>query len=157
MQGTSRVGIGLASFWLSTVVANAVLTIDVGAVQLQPDMANQSLDFFIQNNSSSPVGSIFGLNFRAQVDGGAAGPKIMPDPTGIQLYAGTSLFDSFTANQVDQGSDSWTVFYGIDTGGNGVSVPASSSTLLARITFDTTGLHPGDGPWTLSFDGIAIG
>ncbi len=118
----------------------------VTGITLQPSQSGQVVDISIRNDST-PLANIYGLNFMAQVGDGASGPKI----TDVKLNYGDSIFKSFIS--IDQGSSSWQVFYGISVYPSPtVSIP-SGSTLLARLTFDTTGLS-GSGPWPIVFNNI---
>jgi hypothetical protein len=121
-----------------------LLYLDMGAVELQPNQGGQVHDFYIQNLDSTPLGNIQGLNFYMQVGDGSSGPRV----ESLSLYDGNSIFSSFSENQANQGSTYWKIFYGIDS--TSLTLPALSSTLLARVTFDTTGIGSGSGPWTIS-------
>ena len=74
--------------------------------------------------------------------------------TSVSLFAGNSIFADFSANQVNQGSSPRLAFFGIDTGGPPVSLAPSSTTLLGRFTFDTSGLNLNEGPWNLSLSNV---
>jgi hypothetical protein len=145
--------ISIAFSFLTPIIVSGQIVIDVGNNSLQPNQIGQTVDLFVQNTSGTPTGNIFGLNFAMQIGDGTSGPKV----TGVSLFAGNSIFASFSSNQQDQGSTFWKVFYGIDDGGSAVSLPASSTTLLARLTIDTTGLTQADGPWPLSLKNISPG
>jgi len=123
-----------------------MLVLDWGSSALQPNQSGQVRDFMIQNIGGALVENIFGLNFAMQVGDGTSGPRV----DSVNLYAGDSIFASYQVNQVNQGSSPWILFFGIDSGGVPVSMAGTSSTLLARVTFDTTGLSSGSGPWTVS-------
>jgi hypothetical protein len=140
-------------FAMSVTLALAQLTghaqfliLDLGNIVLQPEQGNQQVDLIIQNTDSNPLDNIFGLNFALQIADGASGPQV----NGVSLYFGNSIFSSYSANQIDQGSTTRSVFYGIDAGGTPVSLPAQSSTLLARLTFDTTGVSGPSGPYAIA-------
>jgi hypothetical protein len=153
MKTISLTLISIAFSSLTPIIVSGQTIIDVGNISLQPNQSGQTVDLSIQNTSASPTGNIFGLNFAMQIGNGTSGPQV----TGVSLFAGNSIFASFSANQQNQGSDSWRVFYGIDSGGPALALPASSTTLLARLTIDTTGLTQSDGPWTLSLKNISPG
>jgi hypothetical protein len=117
---------------------------------LQPNQPGQVVDYYIGNDSPSPVANIVGLNFVLQVGDGSSGPQI----TDVKLYADNSIFAPYFANSQNQGSLPRKAFWGIDTGLTTVVVPASglASTLFAQVTFDTTSLGPGSGTWALNFN-----
>jgi hypothetical protein len=120
-----------------------MLILDLGNVQLLPNESGQAHDFFVQN-IGDPV-SVDGLQFVLRVGDGTSGPKIQD----VSLFAGNSVFSAAAANQERlAGSDFWTVAYSIDSAA--VTIPASSQTLMARVTFDTSGIGVGSGPWVLS-------
>jgi hypothetical protein len=118
----------------------------LGALTLAPEQEGQTVDLVVRNSGADPVNGLFGLNFALQVGDGTAGPKI----TSVNLAVPGSIFAGYAVNQVDQGSNPWIAFYGIDTAGRAASLPPTSSTVLARVTFDTRGLGPAVGLWSLS-------
>jgi hypothetical protein len=141
----------LISLLISAVPTQAALVINPGPINLQPNQGGQVIDVTIQNTDLvNPVNSLLGLNFAAQVGDGLAGPAI----TDVKLYAGNSVFSAYADSQKDQGSTSWLKFFGIDDGGAAVSIPANSTTVFAQLTFDTTGIGAGQGPWTLTFNNV---
>ena len=127
------------------------IQVNVGNVPLQPNQSGQIVDFSVENTSPTALGSVFGLNFLMQVGDGTAGPVIQE----VSLFSGDSIFATFSGNQSVAGG-SWAISAGIDTGSGStvISLPGSSSTLLARVKFDTTGLGLGSGPWTLNFNNV---
>ena len=71
-----------------------------------------------------------------QIGDGSAGPKIQS----VSLSAGNSIFSGNVASESDLGGTSWTVYYALEAN-IPVSLAASSpATLMAQVTFDTTGI-----------------
>jgi hypothetical protein len=140
----------LATFTLLQLPAlGQMLQVDLGNISLQPNQSGQVRDLIIENTGPAAVENIFGLNFALQIGDGASGPQV----DSISLSAGNSIFSSYAANQVDQGSNRRILFFGIDSGDATLTLPGSSSTLIARLTLDTTGLDAASGPWTISASG----
>jgi hypothetical protein len=122
----------------------------VTEITLQPSQSGQVVDISIRNDSASAVANVLGLNFGAQVGGGTSGPKI----TNVKLDATGSIFAAYGQNFQYVFDNSWRVFYNIDTGGGSVAIP-TGTTLLAQLTFDTTGLSS-SGPWPLVFNDNSV-
>ena len=138
----------LAALSLTQLPSSAqFIQVTVGAIELQANQSGQVVDLFVENTNPTALTSLGGLNFALQIGDGTSGPVI----EGINLGAGSSVFAGGT--QTDQGSDSWHAFFGIDVG-TPVSLPASSSTLLARVTFSTVGLSASSQSWALSLNNV---
>ena len=86
-----------------------------------------------------------------QIGDGSSGPRIQS----VSLSAGTSIFSGNVASEGNLGGTPWTVYYALEAN-TPVSLAASSpATLLAQVTFDTTGIGSG-GPWPVSLKDIQI-
>jgi hypothetical protein len=130
------------TFFALNTSLSAGLVVNVGSHLLQPDQANQTITL----NLTGAV-NLAGLDFRAQVEDGASGPKI----TGVDLVTGTL----FAANNSGPGSlqgGSWTPYRSVTTSAGTVS----GDGVLATLTVDTTGITSG-GTWSLLLSATANG
>jgi hypothetical protein len=134
-------------------VGLAVPTITIGTIQLQPNTAGQVVELSVTGGDAVP-----GLSLYLQVANG--GPEFEtlagltpgsgidgPAMTAIDLVTGT-IFDGNNTGQTD-GSDPaipQVAFVYITT----ASGTVAASGLLARVTFDTTGLTGGTYPLSLT-------
>lgn len=139
---------------LGSPAASAVLVVSFDALQLQPDQPGQMVSLWI-DNTGGPV-SIGGMDLAIQVgDGGPAGGGSVLGPIleSVNLVVGT-IFDGHDfggqfgdAANVDQ-RQFWSVVAPT------AEVPGDGRSLLATVTFDTTGF--GAGSWDVALSGLAF-
>ena len=116
-------------------IAGAALTINVGNVTLQPNLAGQVRSFNVTSTGNDP--QVDGLEFDIQVgDGGAAlgGTDTGPVISSIDLVNGTIFAGGSQANPSASPLAAQST---VDL--NGGLVTASG--LIAKVTFDTTGMN----------------
>lgn len=138
-----------AALTAAALPASAQLVAELGDVTLQPNQSGQIVDIFVENLSSSPVLGIDAFNFVLQVNDALSGPKIQS----VDLLTGTSVFNTgnFTQAGPIGGSTDWIAGFNLDSDGHHpTTIPGNSLTLLARVTFDTTGILASMGPLPLS-------
>lgn len=144
-----RLKVGLLMVTLLTLAsaAQADLTITVGDHNLLPNTAGQTVQIFVVSDTAD---STQGLSFNAQLaDGGtgAGGSIDGPIMTGDATGPGT-LFET-NHNPVSDGSlPPGFVNLGFAVQSGTVPIPVGSS-LLATLTFDTTGFTTGTYPLIL--------
>jgi hypothetical protein len=145
-----KVVLSLAILFCLAAGAQAALTITVGAHNLLPNQAGQTVDINIGNAVGGEL--IQGVNFRAQLgDGGIpgfGGSDVLPLMTGVIDGAGMI----FSVNANPPADNSLPPGY-VDIGttvlaGNNVLVAGDN--LLATLTFDTTGFVGGS--WILTLN-----
>jgi hypothetical protein len=131
--------------------AQVILTADLNNITLEPGLGGQVRDITIQNTGSTSLDNILGLDFVMQIGDGSAGPKIQS----VSLSAGNSIFAGNVSGEGLVDHTDWTVFYTVDAT-SAVPLPASGpATLLARVTFDTTGVTPNT-QWTASLKDVTV-
>jgi len=151
-----RLKVGLLMVTLLTLAsaAQADMTIVVGSHDLQPNQAGQTVPIFVVSDTAD---STQGLAFNAQLgDGGpdVGGSDVTILMTGDAVGPGT-LFE-LNHNAVNDGSVPPSfVSLGFTVQSGSVPIPVGSS-LLAVLTFDTTGFNPGDN-WDLLLAGTVNG
>jgi hypothetical protein len=132
-------------------VAQITLTANLNNITLEPNLKDQVRDITIQNTGTASLDNILGMDFVMQIGNGSTGPKIQS----VSLSAGNSIFAGNVSGEALVDSTSWTVFYEVDATST-LSLPASGpATLLARVTFDTTGLLPNT-QWTASLKDVSV-
>ena len=117
---------------LCFVVSDAIAqpTINLGAIDLNPNEANQEI--LIEVTGGDPVA---GINFFLEVGGGTSGPAI----TSVDLVNGT-IFDGNTLGQSNNGPvNTRQAAEGTLT----LSGTVTADNTLARVVFDTTGITTG--------------
>lgn len=150
-----RLKVGLLMVTLLTLAsaAQADMTILVGDHQLQPNQAGQTVQIFVVSDSPD---STQGLSFNAQLgDGGPdlGGVDITPLMTGDAVGPGT-LFETNHNPPADGSVPPSFVNIGFTVQTDTVPIPVGAS-LLATLTFDTTGFTTGT--WPLLLAGTANG
>ena len=150
-----RLKVGLLMVTLLTLAsaAQADLTIVVGAHDLQPNQAGQTVPIFV---TSDIADSTQGLAFNAQLgDGGPdlGGTDVTPLMTGDAVGPGT-LFETNHNAPADGSVPPSFVNIGFTVQSGTVPIPVGA-TLLATLTFDTTGFTAGT--WPLLLSGTANG
>ena len=129
--------LGLSACLLS---APAAMSVDLGTITLQPDMAGQIVSILVTGGDQAA-----GANLCLQIGGGTSGPVI----TAVNLVSGTIWSPSTPiANDLGDG-DSRTVYWSVVTGSGTVG----ASGTLAQLTIDTTGLDSGSFPIVLDPSG----
>lgn len=151
-----RLKVGLLMVTLLTLAsaAQADMTIIVGANSLQPNQAGQTVPIFVVSDSPD---SSQGLSLNAQLgDGGPdlGGVDITPLMTGDAVGPGT-LFETNHNPPADGSVPPSFVNIGFAVQAGTVPIPVGA-TLLATLTFDTTGFGPGPS-WPLLLAGTLNG
>ncbi len=137
-----------AMLWTSA--ARAVVNVNVGTINLLPNLPGQSFDLFVTGGDF-----VQGVDFKIQLGTGFGTPTAPgpdgPNITGVDLIAST-IFATNNTGQQNQRSDPQYWFQGLTTDTIG-GVAANGR--LARITVDTTGFNFGSFPLLLTgtFDG----
>lgn len=144
----------LATLLALSAKLQAALILQTGAVNLQPNLAGQVIDFFVQNDSASEV-LVSGLEFSLQVGDsgpgseGGLGTVDGPNITSANLLTDTPFATDNEGTPANLGFPQLAI-YSLGTGsGDPVSLPGNTSSKLARVTFDTTGFA--SGVWSLAF------
>ncbi len=146
---------------LGNASASAQVRIRVGEVVLLPNTADQVVEFKVSNSSRTNI-LVEGFELNVQVgDGGmiVGGIDVGPAITRVDLVTGT-LFQANSIGTRDasgrpQGEHPMLGLYSTVTAASTVSIPAGSTTRLARVTFDTRALE--SGRWPLAFGLTANG
>ncbi len=150
--------IAVAAFTAAQLPASAQLVAHLDGIELQANQVGQVFDFLVENTGDVAVTGIDGFTFVLKVGDGTAGPRIQ----GVDLKYGSSVFgpsayvqsgpldpDPGTSEPLDLYA-----FYIIDSDGvHPATLAAHTTTVLARLTFNTTGLTVADGPWPVSIEG----
>ena len=136
LEMVMKSAVAVAGILASTQIKAQVLTIDVGAQTLQDNTANQTLSFFVNNSSGSPV-AVTGLNFNLQIGDGTVGPTI----TAVDLLTGTP-FASNNTGQGSTGSSPHQAFWATTTSSGSVNLTPGLNK-VATVTFDSTSLNSG--------------
>jgi hypothetical protein len=129
----------LGTTWLS----QGQLVIEVGPHDLLPNLADQTIDLFVENIGSTgvPVGGI-SLNVQVADSGPASkdgfGSIDGPNITGVELLAGT-IFESNNNGEIDAGSIPQFANFTTTTSSESVTLEANTTTKLATITISTEG------------------
>jgi len=146
-----RVLWGLLAAGLQSGVTHAavILSGDVGNIPLLGNTANQTVELRLLNTGSDPL-QVNGLTFQLNLvnGGGVLGPSI----TAVDLLTGTPLAGAGAASIAPGGSTSpafWDLRYVFFSGS--ATLAANSDTLLATVTFNTTGFA--NDSWALSLGG----
>jgi hypothetical protein len=143
----------IASLLSAGLSLQAQLTIQLPNLDLQPNLANQDFTFLVQNISGLDV-LLTGVQLELIVaDGGpgVGGSIVGPAIQQVSVTTpGTLLFGS--NNTTDRGHGAYPgneVFQRLTSTSSGtVTISAGSSPTLATITFDTTGVAPGEYSWS---------
>lgn len=136
------------------VCGGEALTVILGTTSLQPNQPGQTVPFYIANEGDSDF-LAQGATINFEVDDGVVGVPAAPLITGLDLLSGTVWQSvSLPVQTAPSGLGSEFVSRSIlDFGGGFARLEASSYTLLAMVTFDTTGLDSGS--WSLRLDEFA--
>ena len=137
----------------ASALAFAEPTIDVGTIPLAPNQANQVVDLYVTGDAGGTA--VGGINFDASTGGGGTseGGTVAPMITAVNLKPSGGLFSGISDTQMDDGSIPQAAFYSLayTSGGPGATITIPDvSTLLAQVTFDTTGLDSGSYEFALS-------
>jgi len=142
------------ALWLTPAIAEANMTIIVGGPHLlQQNLAGQVVPIFVVSDTPDTTQ---GLAFNAQLgDGGpdVGGSDVTPLMTGDAIGPGT-LFELNHNAQNDGSAPPSFVNLGFTTQSGTVPIPVGAS-LLAVLTFDTTGFV--EGVWPLLLSGTVNG
>lgn len=137
------------------MACTAQIVIDVGSHTLQPNVAGQVIEFSASNTSLTTDFSFQGFEFNLQVgDGGAAAGGVSNGPrfTAVDLVTGTPFegnsVGTYDASGSLQSLHPLLAFYGTLTLTGDAVLRAGETRLIARVTFDTTGLNAGS--WSLA-------
>ena len=151
-QGVIRALVVSIAFLSAGLSLQAQLTIQLPDLVLQPDSANQDFTFSVQNTSVSDV-FVTGVQLELIVaDGGpgVGGSIIGPAIQEVSVTASGTLFSG--NNTGDRGHGAYPgneVFQRLTSTSSGtVTISAEASPTLATITFDTTGVAPGEYQWS---------
>ena len=123
--------------------ARAGLYINVGTIDLNPNTAGQTVDLFIDNTGATAF-QAQGLTLRLQVDDGLGGGNA-PILTAVNAVTGTPWAGQLgSVNNQKTEPEFWDVRIFSDFfSGKYAELGPNSHTLLATVTFDTTGLTSG--------------
>jgi len=150
---------GLPRLWLASfvaylgagLVARAALIIDLPDLTLQPNQPNQTFTFSVQNDG----GSVFltGVQLDLIVGNGdvvIGGSGGAPAFQSVSLLAPGSLFSGNNNGDLGAGNfGSLQQLFQRSTSTSSGSVTLNAGTFnLATVTFDTTGIGPGDYSWS---------
>lgn len=138
----------------TTVAQSLLIDLASQSISLLPDTADQQIEIFIQNLDSSPL-LADAVTLKFQLDDGLGGNNA-PVITSINAVAGTpwSLAGGFQNNQTS-GPEYWDVrVFANFLGSQHASLPANDSSLLATLTFDTTGLFGGN--WSFQMADLLV-
>lgn len=133
--------------WSTHAAVN--LSVDVGSNPLVGNTGGQTVALRLLNTGSDPL-QANGLTFQLTLVGGGSpsGPSI----TAVDLVTGTPWASAGSPSIAPGGSTSpafWDLRYVFFSGS--ATIGANSDTLLATVTFDTTGFT--SGTWSLGLDG----
>jgi hypothetical protein len=157
-RASSLVPMGMRGTELATrltpnpVAAGKLLLVDLGRIDLAPNQAGQWVTLNVQNVSGGPI-EVSGLNFSLQIaDTGPAseggfGEIDGPNIQAVDLVTGTVFDQNSPGTQIGGGppqAGSWST----TTSSGTVVLEAGSTTRIANVQFDTTGL-PSTGSWSV--------
>jgi len=134
-------------------LARAQLAITVGDIPLNAGQAGQTFDLLVVNSGNSDV-SVGGVQLNIQIDVPGGQSQTRPKMTAIDIFTGT-VFENDNSGPI--GGQVNDFQWEIGTIGNfnppDPFLPANSPSKVATITFDTTGVSPGN--WIVSLSTAA--
>lgn len=148
----ARLVLILTCLAVSLPFARGALSITIGTINLQPDQANQPVEFMVSNDAA-PTGVMVQL-FRLQVEDGETATSA-PTITSFDAVTGT-IFDGNTAGDT---SSTPVTNKRIESSvvSNSGTLNLLASSRIATVTFDTTGILFGEGPFAVSLTSTGAG
>lgn len=143
----SRAGPPVALLISVSSANGQVLSIDPGTVSLDPGSV-QTFDLYVSNAGSSI--NVSGVQLNIQIDIPAGQSATRPKITGVNLFsAGTAFENESQANLIGGKVNDfkWEIGTIADGTGSDPALAGNAVTKVAQITFDTTGVQPGQ--WNL--------
>jgi hypothetical protein len=137
---------GIFALAMSQTANAQLLVFQPGTISLQPNMANQQVEFEVRNDGGST--DVYALELSIRVGDSTSGPQI----TGVNLLTGTAFQNNNNNGQFgDPSNQAWQQGWAVEAGSfSPLPHLSPGDNLLATVTFDTTGLT--SGTWDLIFD-----
>lgn len=124
---------------------HAQLFVDVGTIQLVPNLAGQNFDLFLRNDGAAGQ-LVRGFDLAIQVANGASGPTLTLSTDNFTSTSGTIFPASRTSVGPDGSNSPRLQFWSTVVSSTPYPALSTGNNKVATLTFDTTGLNSGSFP-----------